>query len=95
MNKRRAFFIQGLRLLGAASLALSWPGRLWAQGKRRILPSHIKATDLAQYNPRSIDNRNLSLTPIDQFGTMGQSDLDVDPVRWRLLVDGEVERPSA
>lgn len=93
MNKRRAFFIQGLRLLGAASLALSWPGRLWAQGKRRILPGHVKGTDLAQYNPATIDNRNLSLTPIERFGTMGQSDLAVDPARWKLVVDGAVERP--
>lgn len=74
-------------------MALAWPGRLWAAGKHRILPSHLKATDLAQMNPKSIDNRNLAITPLEDFGTMGQTDLAVDPARWRLVIDGAVERP--
>lgn len=93
MNPRRAFLYHGLQFLGLASLALAWPGRLWAAGKRRILPGYLKATDLAHLNPRDIDNRNLALTPLEQFGTMGQSDLAVDPASWRLQVDGAVERP--
>ncbi|MCB2192512.1 MAG: molybdopterin-dependent oxidoreductase [Deltaproteobacteria bacterium] len=92
MNPRRAFLSRGLQLLAGASLALSWTGRLWAESKRRILPSYIKATDLSHLNPRSIDNRNLAITPMDQFGTMGQSDLVVDPAKWRLVIDGAVDR---
>lgn len=79
--------------MAGASLALPWPGRLWAEGKRRILPAHLKATDLAQMNPTSIDNRNLAITPIEDFGTMGQTDLAVDPAGWRLIIDGAVEHP--
>lgn len=93
MNPRRVFLSRSLQLLGMASLALAWPGRLWAAGKRRILPGYLKATDLAHLNPQNIDNRNLALTPIEQFGTMGQSDLAVDPEGWRLKIDGAVEHP--
>ncbi|MBU4275524.1 MAG: molybdopterin-dependent oxidoreductase [Proteobacteria bacterium] len=93
MNPRRVFLSRSLKIMAGASLALSWPGRLWAEGKRRILPGHLKATDLAHLNPQSIDNRNLALTPIEDFGTMGQTDLAVDPAGWRLVIDGAVERP--
>lgn len=93
MNPRRAFIARGLRVVAGAALALAWPGRLWAESKRRILPGHIKATNLFQFNPKSIDNRNLALTPVERFGTMGQSDLAVDPAKWRLVIDGEVDRP--
>ncbi|MFH2128574.1 MAG: hypothetical protein ABIK12_18825, partial [Pseudomonadota bacterium] len=67
MNPRRVFLSRSLKIMAGASLALSWPGRLWAAGKRRILPAHLKATDLAQMNPTSIDNRNLAITPTENF----------------------------
>lgn len=79
--------------MAGASLGLAWPGNLWAAGKPRVLGGHVKATDLAHLNPQDIDNRNLAITPIEQFGTMGQSDLVVDPAAWRLVIDGAVERP--
>ncbi len=93
MKPRRAFLACGLQAMTAASLTLAWPHRLWAERKRRVLPGHLKATDLANLNPQTVDNRNLAITPLEQFGTMGQSDLAVDPAQWRLVIEGAVERP--
>ncbi|MBU1275693.1 MAG: molybdopterin-dependent oxidoreductase [Proteobacteria bacterium] len=93
MKPRRAFLSLGLQAVAGLCLAMTWPRRLWAAGKRRVLGGHVKATDLAHLNPRDIDNRNLAVTPLEQFGTMGQSDLVVDLDKWRLVVDGAVRRP--
>ncbi|MCF8033623.1 MAG: molybdopterin-dependent oxidoreductase [Desulfarculaceae bacterium] len=93
MQQRRRFLALGLQGLALAGAALAWPGRVLAAVKRQIIPAHIKATALANRNPKGIDNRNLSITPLKKFGTMGQSDLKVDPASWRLVVDGAVKKP--
>jgi len=44
-------------------------------------------------NPAEADNRNLDIDPLDQFGTMGPTDVSVDLAAYRFKVTGEVSRP--
>jgi len=44
-------------------------------------------------NPAEIDNRNLDVDPLDQFGTMGPTDIAVDLKTYQLKVSGKVGRP--
>jgi DMSO/TMAO reductase YedYZ molybdopterin-dependent catalytic subunit len=41
----------------------------------------------------SMDTRNLEITPLKDFGTMGKSGYEVKPRAWRLEVDGHVKKP--
>ncbi|MCB2226074.1 MAG: molybdopterin-dependent oxidoreductase [Desulfarculaceae bacterium] len=93
MQPRRKFLALGLGCLAGLNLVLAWPSRGWAALKRQILPAHTKPTGLFNRDPKGIDNRNLSVTPIEQFGTMGQSDLKLDPAKWRLVVQGKLRQP--
>jgi sulfoxide reductase catalytic subunit YedY len=78
-----------------AGLALGcWPRPVRA-AERRVLPSHTKATELANANPKAVDPRNLEITPLSEFGTMGQVRAGLDPETWRLEIGGSVERPRS
>jgi DMSO/TMAO reductase YedYZ molybdopterin-dependent catalytic subunit len=44
-------------------------------------------------NPAEIDNRNLEIDPLNQFGTMGPTDVTIDPKVYRLKITGAVNRP--
>jgi sulfoxide reductase catalytic subunit YedY len=44
-------------------------------------------------NPAEIDNRNLEIDPLNQFGTMGPTDVAIDVKSYRLKVTGKVGRP--
>ena len=44
-------------------------------------------------NPAEIDSRNLEIDPLNQFGTMGPTDVAVDLKAYRLKVSGKVGRP--
>ncbi len=44
-------------------------------------------------NPAEIDNRNLEVDPLKQFGTMGPTEVTVDLKHYRLKVTGQVEHP--
>jgi len=43
-------------------------------------------------NPAEIDNRNLEIDSLDQFGTMGPTDIAIDLKTYRLKVTGRVGR---
>ena len=44
-------------------------------------------------NPAEVDNRNLEVDPLNQFGTMGPTDIVIDSKTYRLKVSGKVQRP--
>jgi len=44
-------------------------------------------------NPIDIDTRNLEIDPLDQFGTMGPTDVAIDLKTYRLRVTGKVRHP--
>jgi len=97
MSSRRSFLSRAVKVLAAGGglLLSSWRAvpRGWAKVKRVVLPPGTKATQLQSRVPRELDTRHLSVTPIDKFGTMGQTDVVLDPKTWRLQVGGAVARP--
>jgi DMSO/TMAO reductase YedYZ molybdopterin-dependent catalytic subunit len=96
MNTRRNF----MRLAFGGVLGGGWllspllPAmrRAWAAA-RKVLAKGTKRETLIHENPAALDTRNLELTPLEEFGTMGPTDLVVDLASWRLEVSGQVKRP--
>lgn len=75
-----ALCIAGIRTAGAAI-------------KRRVLPKGTPLHILVGQNPARLDAGNLEVTPLEAFGTMGQTNFSIAAKNWRLSVDGAVERP--
>jgi sulfoxide reductase catalytic subunit YedY len=67
--------------------------RAMAHAKKIILPKGTTMESLKQKNPANLDTRNLEVTPVEDFGTMGLSDHEVDPALWRLRLTGAVTQP--
>jgi sulfoxide reductase catalytic subunit YedY len=81
-----------LGLWADLSVPWKWVAKSWAQA-REVLPKGFPTSKLAGMNPAEIDTRNLDIDPLEQFGTMGPTDLAVDVAAYRLKVTGEVNRP--
>ena len=58
-----------------------------------MLPKGFSRSKIASMNPAEVDNRDLEIDPLDQFGTMGPTDIPVDLATYRLKVTGEVNHP--
>jgi DMSO/TMAO reductase YedYZ molybdopterin-dependent catalytic subunit len=97
MNKRRRFlkisleFIAGMGLL--FSPFFSWTRLVHAKIKKIILPKDTPLKDLINKNPAELDTRNLDITPLEDFKTMGITDQETDLNTWRLKVEGHVDVP--
>ena len=63
----------------------------WARTKK-ILPKGFSKEELKNMNPEEIDNKNLEIDPLDQFGTMGPTDVAIDLKTYRLKITGKVGR---
>ncbi len=61
--------------------------------KKIILPKDTKRESLVGKNPSDLDSRNLEITPLHDFETMGPTDHKVDLDAWRLEVKGHVRTP--
>jgi len=66
---------------------------LWAQTKRLILPKGTPREGLIYRNPAELDPRNLEITSLSEFGTMGATDITLDASSWRLEVVGGAPSP--
>ena len=55
----------------------SFVSKVWAKAKQ-LLPKEFPKNQLLNMNPAEVDNRNLEIDPLDQFGTMGPTDIAVD-----------------
>jgi DMSO/TMAO reductase YedYZ molybdopterin-dependent catalytic subunit len=64
----------------------------WALA-RELLPKGFPKNQLLNMNPAEIDNRNLAIDPLNQFGTMGPTTIAIDLKKYRLKVSGKVGRP--
>ncbi|MGZ3595906.1 MAG: molybdopterin-dependent oxidoreductase [Syntrophales bacterium] len=64
----------------------------WAKAKQ-LLPKGFPKNQLLNMNPAEIDNRNLEIDPLDQFGTMGPTDIAIDLKTYRLKISGKMGRP--
>ena len=98
MEKRRQFLKKTLGFVSAVSLLFtplfSLLRVVYAETKRIILPKGTKRQSLAQKNPKHLDTRNLEITPLKDFETMGLDDHEVNPDQWRLHIDGRVKEPQ-
>ena len=63
----------------------------WGKTKKIILPKGTQREALIQKNPADLDTRNLEITPINNFETMGLVDHRVTLSEWHLEVTGHVE----
>jgi DMSO/TMAO reductase YedYZ molybdopterin-dependent catalytic subunit len=97
MENRRQFLKKSLGLIGGAGIFFlpltAFVQRVYGKAKKIILPKGTERNSLIQKNPGSLDTRNLEITPIDDFETMGITDYKVDPSKWRLIVEGAVREP--
>lgn len=97
MKKRRQFIklILGIFAgLGFLFSPLAAGMRLvWAKAKKIILPKGTRVETLANKNPADLDTRNLDLTPLEKFETMGLDDHQVDLNKWQLEIGGQVQHP--
>jgi sulfoxide reductase catalytic subunit YedY len=94
MGTRRTFLKQLMGMVGAGALA--WAGvvaRVFAEAARRVLPRGTPLESLRNSNPAELDTRNLTVTPLEEFQTMGITDHRVDPDTWRLEIEGRVSAP--
>ena len=83
---------------------LSWIGLIFgpvfngirvvlAKAKKIILPKGTRMDTLINKNPANLDTRNLDLTPVEAFETMGLKNHPVNLNTWRLEIGGHVRRP--
>ncbi len=86
---RRIFLKIGL---GSFLLGWSFATKVWAKAKQ-LLPKGFPKVKLLNMNPAEIDNRNLDIDPLNQFGTMGSTDILIDSKTYRLKISGKVEHP--
>ena len=96
MNTRRKLLKGFLGILGLSFFTDSFTWRFvstsWAKTKR-ILSRGFPREQIIDMNPADVDNRNLEIDPLDSFGTMGPTDIQVDMSVFRLKVTGKVGRP--
>ncbi|MBN1226689.1 MAG: molybdopterin-dependent oxidoreductase [Deltaproteobacteria bacterium] len=97
MEQRRQFiktilgFFTGASLLFSPFFSLIRVG--YANAKRIILPKGTRRESLTGKDPKLLDTRNLEITPLKDFDTMGETDHKIDQGKWRLEVEGRVKRP--
>jgi len=96
MWTRRNFLAKSFWVsIGAFSLTSSlgsFVANVWAKAKQ-LLPKGFPKNQLLNINPAEIDSRNLEIDPLDQFGTMGPTDITINLRTYRLKVTGKVEHP--
>jgi DMSO/TMAO reductase YedYZ molybdopterin-dependent catalytic subunit len=97
MKERREFLRLVVGVLAGSSVlfhpffsALRWA---YAKVQKTILPKGTKRETLVNRDPKTLDTRNLDITPLKDFGTMGTSDYEVNLSEWRLEIGGRVKKP--
>ena len=97
MKKRRQFLKNAAEFLVGLWIFLSpagfWIRKAFAKVKKIILPKGTRPETLQGRNPANLDTRNLKLTPIEDFGTMGTTKHHVDLKTWQLEISGHLQQP--
>ncbi len=88
---RRKFLKTGLQS-ALLSLLINPLAICWAKVKK-LLPKGFSREELKNMNPEEIDGRNLEIDPLEKFGTMGPTDVEVDIKAFRLKITGKVKKP--
>ena len=93
MASRRDFMkriLTGLLGFGVVERLFPRPSPAASTKGKTVIPKGTKREDLVDKNPKDVDGRNLEITPLKDFGTMGLDDYKVNLDTWRLIVDGDV-----
>jgi DMSO/TMAO reductase YedYZ molybdopterin-dependent catalytic subunit len=97
MKARRQFLKTALGVVAGVGVFFSslrvFLRPLWGEEQKIIIPKGTKREKLAQKNPGNLDTRNLDITPLKDFQTMGSTEYKVDLGKWRLEVTGRVKKP--
>ncbi|CAB5085990.1 hypothetical protein D3OALGB2SA_963 [Olavius algarvensis associated proteobacterium Delta 3] len=97
IRSRREFFriLAGVLTKAASVAVLLMTGARSAAAffKRQMLPVGSDPSRLYDEDPKYLDTRNLEITPIIKFDTMGDANVEVDLDQWRLEVTGDVQKP--
>jgi DMSO/TMAO reductase YedYZ molybdopterin-dependent catalytic subunit len=97
MVRRREFLKKASLFLAGLSIWLgpffSFVHKAFGEAKKVILPKGTPRETLIDKNPATLDARNLEITPLDRFGTMGLSEHKEDLAKWRLEIGGQVKNP--
>jgi DMSO/TMAO reductase YedYZ molybdopterin-dependent catalytic subunit len=95
MKKRRQFIKLMLGIFAGMGVLFSPLAAgcrmVWAKAKKIILPKGTRVENLIGKNPANLDTKNLDLTPLEAFRTMGQKNYHVNLKKWRLEIDGQVQ----
>jgi DMSO/TMAO reductase YedYZ molybdopterin-dependent catalytic subunit len=92
---RRNFLVKGLGVFLSAFFSSLWERLVsvsWAKVKQ-LLPKGFPKEQLIHLDPGDLDTRNLEIDPLEKFGTMGPTDIAIDPATYRLKLAGKVETP--
>jgi len=99
MKERRQFLKAAIGVMAGVSGFFSplyvFLRPLWAREQKTIIPKGTRMETLAHKNPADLDTRNLDITPLKDFQTMGSTAYKVDLSKWRLEVAGRVKKPLA
>ena len=97
MEKRRQFLKKSLTLLTGLGVLLSpfssAVRSAYAEAKKIILPKCTTRRRLINKDPDQLDARNMEITPLNDFRTMGTTTHVEDMEKWRLKVTGYVRDP--
>jgi len=97
MEKRRKFLKTAIGFLAGVGFLFSPFYKavriVYGKGQKIILPRNTKTNELTGKDPRDLDTRNLEITPLKDFGTMGESNYEMNMETWRLDVTGRVGTP--
>jgi DMSO/TMAO reductase YedYZ molybdopterin-dependent catalytic subunit len=94
---RRKFFEKILLTFGGLALLMepivSMGSEAWGTIKKKVLSRETRRVSLVNENPGDLDARDLEITPLKDFATMGLTDHPVDLKHWTLKVVGLVQTP--
>jgi DMSO/TMAO reductase YedYZ molybdopterin-dependent catalytic subunit len=97
MKERRQFLKVVMGVFAGSSLLFNpfFSALRWAYAKiqKTILPKGTRRETLVNRDPKTLDTRNLIITPLQDFGVMGTSDYEVNLDEWRLEIGGRVKKP--
>lgn len=87
-------------LLALFAVAATFFGRILtdihlaiAETRKRLLKKGTPLDSLIGQDPSDLDASDLEITPLEEFGTMGQTNYSVSPENWRLTITGTVATP--
>lgn len=90
MKTRRGFIATSLGLITSLGLfqlpGISLVGSAFAKAKKKILPATTRMMSLIRMDPRNLDTRNLPVTPLEGFDTMGETKHKTRLEDWRLKI---------